>query len=51
MRRAWLLAVLSVDERQAGGLGILIVKKTMSPMSYARKNGRNILTMGKTYDA
>jgi len=41
---------LSVDDRQAGGLGILIVKKTMSPVTYARKNGRNVLTMGKTYE-
>ena len=41
---------LSLEERRIGGLGILIVKKTMSPVTYARKNGRNVLTMSKTYD-
>ena len=41
---------LSLEERQAGGLGILIVKKTMSPVTYARKNGRNILMMSKVYE-
>ena len=40
---------LSAEERKAGGLGILIVKKTMSPVTYKRRNGKNILTMGKDY--
>ena len=40
---------LSADERLVGGLGILIVKKTMSPVTYKRRNGTNILTMGKDY--
>ena len=40
---------LCADEREVGGLGILIVKKTMSPVVYRRNNDRNILTMGKEY--
>lgn len=36
-------------ERDVGGLGILIVKKTMSPVTYRRRNGKNILTIGKDY--
>ena len=40
---------LSAAERDVGGLGILIVKKTMSPVTYRRRNGNNILTIGKDY--
>ncbi len=40
---------LSAADRPIGGLGILIVKKTMSPVTYTRKNGRNVLMMGLTY--
>ena len=40
---------LSAAEREVGGLGILIVKKTMSPVTYRRRNGNNILTIGKDY--
>ena len=40
---------LCAEEREAGGLGILIVKKTMSPVTYRRQNGKNILTIGKDY--
>ena len=40
---------LSAEERDVGGLGILIVKKTMSPVTYRRQNGRNILTIGSDY--
>ena len=40
---------LCAEDREIGGLGILIVKKTMSPVTYRRLNGRNILTMGKDY--
>ena len=40
---------LCADDREVGGLGILIVKKTMSPVVYRRNNDRNILTMGKEY--
>ena len=40
---------LSAEDREVGGLGIFIVKKTMSPVTYKRRNGQNILTMGKDY--
>ena len=40
---------LCAEDRQVGGLGIFIVKKTMSPVTYKRRNGQNILTMGKDY--
>ncbi len=42
---------LDAADRTIGGLGILIVKKTMSPVTYARQNGRNVLTMGLTIGA
>lgn len=38
---------LSAEERQIGGLGILMVKKTMDDMQYERKDDQNILTMKK----
>jgi anti-sigma regulatory factor (Ser/Thr protein kinase) len=38
---------LSIEERQIGGLGIFIVKKTMDTVHYAYENGKNILTMIK----
>lgn len=38
---------LSADEREIGGLGIFITKKTMDTVSYAYENGQNILTMIK----
>ena len=38
---------LSVEEREIGGLGIFIAKKTMDTVTYAYKNGENILTMIK----
>ena len=40
---------LCAEDREVGGLGILIVKKTMSPVTYRRQNGKNILTIGKDY--
>lgn len=40
---------IGVEERIVGGLGILIVKKTMSPVTYKRRNNLNILTMGIDY--
>ena len=40
---------LCAEEREVGGLGILIIKKTMSPVTYRRRNGKNILTIGKDY--
>ncbi len=38
---------LSADDREIGGLGIFITKKTMDSLSYAYENGENILTMTK----
>ena len=38
---------LSADEREIGGLGIFITKKTMDSVTYAYENGENILTMIK----
>lgn len=38
---------LSAEEREIGGLGILIAKKTMDSITYAYENGENILTMVK----
>ena len=38
---------LSVEEREIGGLGIFITKKTMDSISYAYENGENVLTMIK----
>ena len=37
----------SLEDRQIGGLGIHLVRKIMDEVRYARKNGRNILTMIK----
>ena len=38
---------LSAEEREVGGLGIFITKKTMDTVTYAYENGENILTMIK----
>jgi anti-sigma regulatory factor (Ser/Thr protein kinase) len=38
---------LSAEEREIGGLGIFITKKTMDTVSYSYENGENILTMKK----
>ena len=38
---------LSAEERQIGGLGIFITKKTMDEVVYAYENGENVLTMIK----
>ena len=38
---------LSAEERQIGGLGIYMVKKSMDGMRYRYENGRNILTIRK----
>ena len=40
---------LSAEERQIGGLGIFITKKTMDSVTYAYENGENILTMIKKF--
>lgn len=38
---------LSVEEREIGGLGIYMVKKTMDDVSYEYKDGQNILRIKK----
>ena len=38
---------LSAEERDIGGLGIFITKKTMDKVEYVYENGKNILTMIK----
>lgn len=38
---------LSAEERQIGGLGIFIVKKTMDRVSYERRGDTNILVIEK----
>ena len=38
---------LSAEDREIGGLGIFITKKTMDTVEYANENGKNILTMIK----
>lgn len=38
---------LSADEREIGGLGIFVVKKTMDDMKYSYENDKNILTITK----
>ena len=39
--------MLSAQDRQIGGLGIFMVKKSMSSMKYEYRDGRNILTIKK----
>ena len=41
---------LSAEERQIGGLGIFMVKKSMDNMTYEYKDGKNILTIEKIFD-
>ncbi len=38
---------LSAEERKIGGLGILMVKKSMDKMEYRYEDGKNILTLTK----
>ncbi len=42
---------LSAEDRQIGGLGIYMTKKTMDGMTYEYKNGQNILTLKKLLNA
>ena len=39
---------LSAEEREIGGLGIFMVKKTMDEVTYEYKDGRNILAIKKS---
>lgn len=38
---------LSAEERQIGGLGIFLIKKTMDKMEYEYRDGWNVLTIEK----
>ena len=38
---------LSAEERDIGGLGIFMVKKSMDDIEYSYKDGRNVLTIKK----
>ena len=38
---------LSVEDRQIGGLGILLVRELMDSINYEREDGKNILTLMK----
>lgn len=40
---------LSAEERDIGGLGILMVKKSMDDVAYEYRNGCNILTLKKSF--
>jgi anti-sigma regulatory factor (Ser/Thr protein kinase) len=40
---------LSADEREIGGLGILMVRKSMNSMEYEYTDGTNILTITKLF--
>lgn len=40
---------LSAEQRQIGGLGIYMMKKTMDEADYVYKDGENILTMKKHF--
>ena len=40
---------LSAEEREIGGLGIYMVKKTMDVMRYEYCDGQNLLTLVKTF--
>ena len=40
---------LSAEEREIGGLGIFMVKKSMDNLAYEYKDGRNILTVKKAF--
>lgn len=39
---------LDADEREIGGLGIFIVKRTMDYVRYSYEDGKNVLTIGCT---
>ena len=41
----------SIEEREIGGMGILIVKKSMDAVDYEYKDGKNILTIKKKFNS
>ncbi len=40
---------LSAEDREIGGLGVYMVKKTMDSVAYAYRDGENILTVSKRF--
>ena len=38
---------LSAEDRQIGGLGILLVRELMDSINYEREDGMNVLTLKK----
>ena len=40
---------LSAEDRDIGGLGVYIVKKTMDEVSYEYINGQNVLKIKKAF--
>ncbi|MBO5586860.1 MAG: ATP-binding protein [Prevotella sp.] len=38
---------LSAEDRQIGGLGLLLVRELMDSINYEREGGKNILTLMK----
>lgn len=42
---------LSAEEREIGGLGIFLVKKSMDEITYKYQDGKNILTVKKNLEA
>lgn len=41
---------LSAEERRIGGLGILMVKRSMDAVDYTYENGNNVLTIKKSIE-
>ena len=41
----------SIEDREIGGMGIFIVKKSMDAVNYEYKDGKNILTIKKNFSA
>jgi anti-sigma regulatory factor (Ser/Thr protein kinase) len=40
---------LKVEDREIGGLGIFLVKKCMDDVRYEYKDGKNVLTIEKSF--
>ena len=45
----WLTEQKAAEEREIGGLGIYIVKKSMDEVLYRYEDGQNILTIRKAF--
>ena len=48
LKKADPITALSAEEREIGGLGIFMVKKSMDEVTYEYKDGQNILTIKKS---